>query len=627
LRDELVNYLHFVSTGLPHPINIPAVPMYADEYICGEELWVGDMPKIGGNFICCVSLEGFPFHSYPNILEILEHLPIAYRWSNRMTMLDQHESVGELKKKRRKWRQKQRGFLAQIFKVNGGMVNEDAIAMGKETEAAINESNAGLVAFGYYTSVVVLMGPDKKELYENARFLVREVQREGFACRIETINTLEAWLGTLPGHTYPNVRRSLIHTLNLADILPLSTVWPGQETCPSPFYPDNSPALLYGATSGSTPFRLNLHVGDVGHTLVFGPTGAGKSTLLATIIAQFRRYPNASIFAFDKGNSLWAIANAAGGRHYDIASDATPNFAPLSVLESDSDMMWAEEWIANCYELQTGQRPTPTQRQEIHRAMILQRDASTSEFRSLSEFTTTVQDKELRDALNYYTVSGSLGHLLDSHRDGLQHDSFTVLELEELMALGDKAAIPVLLYLFRRFEKSLHGQPSLLVLDEAWIMLGHSVFREKIREWLKVLRKANCAVVLATQSLSDAVKSGIFDVLIESCPTKILLPNEEANKGGTEHHPGPKDLYTVMGLNEAQIHILETAMKKRHYYYLSPEGRRLFDLGLGPIALSFVAVSDKTTLAHLKQLKAIKGDQWPYEWLKERRVNYEALMS
>lgn len=627
LRDELVNYLHFASTGIAHPVNIPAIPMYADDYICGEELWIGDMPKIGSNFICCVSLEGFPFQSYPNILEILEHLPVAYRWSNRMIMLDQHESVGELKKKRRKWRQKQRGFMAQVFKVNGGMVNEDAVIMAKETEAAINDSNAGLVAFGYYTSVVVLMGADKKDLLENARLLVREVQREGFTCRIETLNTIEAWLGTLPGHTHPNVRRSLIHTLNLADMLPLSTVWPGHDTCPCPLYPVDSPPLLYGATSGSTPFRLNLHVGDVGHTLIFGPTGAGKSTLLATIIAQFRRYKNASIFAFDKGNSLWTLANAAGGRHYDIASELTPNFAPLSVLETDADMMWAEEWVANCYELQTGQPPTPTQRQEIHRAMVLQRDASASEYRSLSEFTTTVQDKALRDALNYYTVAGSLGRLLDSHQDGLSNDSFTVLEIEELMAMGDKAAIPVLLYLFRRFEKSLHGQPALLVLDEAWIMLGHPVFREKIREWLKVLRKANCAVVLATQSLSDAVKSGIFDVLIESCPTKILLPNEEANKGGTEHHPGPKDLYTIMGLNEAQIHILETAMKKRHYYYVSPEGRRLFDLGLGPIALSFVAVSDKATLSHLKKLKDSKGEQWPYEWLKERRVAYETLLS
>ena len=85
--------------------------------------------------------------------------------------------------------------------------------------------------------------------------------------------------------------------------------------------------------------------------------------------------------------------------------------------------------------------------------------------------------------------------------------------------MGDRNLIPVLLYLFRRIEKRLTGEPSLLILDEAWLMLGHPVFRDKIREWLKVLRKANCAAVLAPQSISDADRSAIIDVLKEICPT------------------------------------------------------------------------------------------------------------
>ena len=64
-------------------------------------------------------------------------------------------------------------------------------------------------------------------------------------------------------------------------------------------------------------------------------------------------------------------------------------------------------------------------------------------------------------------------------------------------------------------------------------MLGHPVFRAKIREWLKVLRKANCAVVLATQSLSDAARSGILDVLIESCPDQDFLAER---RGATRRH-------------------------------------------------------------------------------------------
>jgi type IV secretion/conjugal transfer VirB4 family ATPase len=621
LRDELVNYLHFALTGQAHPINIPPVAMYTGNYLGGQELWVGDTPKIGENFMVCIGLEGFPFESFPNCLDILDHLPVAYRWSTRMLFLDQHESVNELKRFRSKWRQKSRGFFAQVFKTSGGMVNEDALQMANQAESAIQEASSALVTFGYYTPVIILMGPDKTLLQEQARTIIREIQREGFACRLETINTVEAWLGSLPGHTHPNVRRALIHTLNLADLLPLSSIWAGKETCPCPLYPEESPALLYTASSGATPFRLNLHVGDVGHTLIFGPTGAGKSTLLATLIAQFRRYPYASIFAFDKGNSLWALTHASGGRHYDIAGADSPQFAPLAVLDTHADLAWAEEWIATCYQLQSGHAPTPRQREAIHKALVLFRDNGDKEHRSLTDYLSTVQDLDIRSALGYYTVDGALGHLLDSDTDGLQEDALTVLEIEELMGMGEKVAIPVLLYLFRRFEKSLKGQPALLVLDEAWIMLGHPVFREKIREWLKVLRKANCAVVLATQSLSDAVKSSIFDVLVESCPTKILLPNEEADKAGTENHLGPKDLYTVMGLNAAQIQILKTAEKKRHYYYVSPLGRRLFELNLGPVALSFVAVSDKATVAHLKDLQKQYGTQWPYIWLKERGVS------
>ena len=55
-------------------------------------------------------------------------------------------------------------------------------------------------------------------------------------------------------------------------------------------------------------------------------------------------------------------------------------------------------------------------------------------------------------------------------------------------------------------------------------MLGHPAFREKIREWLKTMRKANCFVFMATQSLSDASRSGILDVIAESLPPRFICP-------------------------------------------------------------------------------------------------------
>jgi type IV secretion system protein VirB4 len=520
------------------------------------------------------------------MLSVLDDVPVAYRFSTRFIPLDLTDAVGELSRYRRKWTQLKRGFWTQLFRTQGGPVNEDAVLMTQETESAHSEASSALVTFGYYTPVIVLMGEDRGALADQARMIARQIRVLGFACRVETVNTMEAWLGSLPGHAVPNVRRPLIHSLNLADLVPLSAKWPGRDANPSPLYPENSPPLMHAATGGATPFRLNLHVSDVGHTLIFGPTGAGKSVLLAMIAAQFRRYQDARITVFDKGRSIFALATACGAAHYDLAGDdASPGLCPLAAIDADADAAWAEDWIAVAHELQTGAHPAPRQKQEIHRAIRLLRQAGTGG-RTLTDFLATVQDAEIRAALAPYTIDGALGRLLDARQDELEANAFTVFEIDELMGLGERSLIPVLLYLFRRFERSLDGSPALLLLDEAWIMLGHPVFREKIREWLKVLRKANCAVVLATQSLSDAARSGLLDVLQEACPTKIFLPNEEAGKSGSGQVLGPRDVYALFGLNDAEIAIIETGVKKRHYYAVSPEGRRQFELGLGPIALA-----------------------------------------
>jgi len=636
--DELINYLHFALTGESIALRIPDCPMYLDAWLGFPELWPGDTPRLGDKFISCVAIDGFPGASYPGILDMLDGLALAYRWSSRFIFLDEHEAVAALNRYRLKWQQKVRGFWSQVIKSQKGMINTDALDMTKQAETAINDAKSGLVAYGYYTPVIVLMHKNRQVLEEQARYVRREIERKGFAARIESVNALEAWLGTLPSHTYPNIRRPLIHTLNLADLLPLTSVWPGLRQNPCDFYPADSPPLMHTVTTGATPFRLNLHVGDVGHTLVFGPTGAGKSTLLATMLAQFRRYQSrprrnssrlpSNIIAFDKGRSLFTLCMASRGIHYDIGNDEieTPALMPLANIDSSAEALWAEEWIATCYELQAQNPPNPQQKAEIHRAMDLLRE-SPRNFRSLTDFVSTVQDSEIRAALNHYTISGSMGHLLDGKDDALTFSSLTVFELDELMKMGNANAIPVLLYLFRRFERSLNGQPSLLSLDEAWVMLGHPVFREKLREWLKELRKKNCAVIMATQSLSDAVNSGLLDVLLEQCPTKILLPNKEAEQYGTKETPGPADLYTMFGLNSREINILKNGQYKRQYYYKSPLGRRVFELGLGPLALAFVAISSKEDLAEIQNLLAKYGEDWPVAWLNYKGVNYEQYLA
>ncbi|MHC2585312.1 type IV secretion/conjugal transfer VirB4 family ATPase [Bradyrhizobium diazoefficiens] len=548
-------------------------------------------------------------------------MPLTYRWSSRFMFLDDQDARQKLERTRKKWQQKVRPFIDQLFQTQSRSIDQDAAAMVAEAEDAIAEASSQLVAYGYYTPVIVLFDESSARLQEKAEAVRRLIQAEGFGARIETLNATEAFLGSLPGNWYANIREPLINTRNLADLIPLNSVWSGNPTAPCPFFPPASPPLMQVA-SGSSPFRLNLHVDDVGHTLVFGPTGSGKSTLLALIAAQFRRYAGAQIFAFDKGRSMMPLTLAAGGDHYEIGGDEVDSaaalaFCPLSDLSTDTDRAWAAEWVETLVAVQ-GVLITPDHRNAISRQIGLMVKARG---RSLSDFVSGVQMREIKDALHHYTVDGPMGQLLDAERDGLQLGSFQTFEIEQLMNMGERNLVPVLTYLFRRIEKRLTGNPSLIILDEAWLMLGHSVFRDKIREWLKVLRKANCAVLLATQSISDAERSGIIDVLKESCPTKICLPN------GAAREPGTREFYERIGFNERQIEIVATAVPKREYYVASPEGRRLFNMALGPVALSFVGASGKDDLKRILALKKAEAN-WPVHWLKERGIGHaETLLA
>ena len=605
-HDDFLRWLNFCVTGNDHPIMLPSNPIYLDAVIGGQELWSGVVPKIGRKFVQVVAIEGFPLESYPGMLGALAELSCEYRWSNRFIFMDPHQAVKDLEKFRKKWRQKVRGFFDQFFNTNSGAVNQDALMMVNDAEAAMAEVNSGLVAQGYYTSVVVLMHEDRGQLEANVRQVEKAINARGFVARVETINTMDAFMGSLPGHGVENVRRPLINTLNLADLLPSSTIWTGQADAPCPMYPPQAPALMQCMTQGATPFRLNLHVNDLGHTFIFGPTGAGKSTHLAILAAQLRRYQGMSLYCFDKGMSMYPLVKACGGQHFEVAGDDEKlAFCPLQFLETKSDRAWAMEWVDGMLAL-NGLSTTPAQRNEIGNAII---NLHASGGRTLSELVLTIQDEQIREALKPYTTDGAMGYLLDASEDGLSLSDFTVFEIEDLLNLGDKYVLPVLLYLFRRIERSLKGQPAAIILDEAWLMLGHPVFRAKIREWLKVLRKANCLVLMATQSLSDAANSGILDVIVESTATKIFLPNSFARDEDASA------LYRRMGLNKRQIEILATAVQKRHYYYVSDKGRRLYDLALGPLALAFVGNSDKESIAAIKTLEARYGDGWVDEWL------------
>src|SRR6202044_2317509 len=184
-----------------------------------------------------------------------------------------------------------------------------------------------------------------------------------------------------------------------------------------------APPLFLAKTEGSTPFRFSLHVGDVGHTLVVGPTGAGKSVLLALMGLQFRRYAGSQVFTFDFGGSIRAAALAMGGDWHDLggalSDDATEPVAlqPLAGIGDAAERAWAAEWIANILARETIVI-TPEAKDHLWSALTSLASAPSAE-RTLTGLSVLLQSQALKRALQPYCLNGPYGRLLDAEAERL----------------------------------------------------------------------------------------------------------------------------------------------------------------------------------------------------------------
>ncbi|HYN21024.1 MAG TPA: hypothetical protein VE078_08695 [Thermoanaerobaculia bacterium] len=624
----LLTHIHTALTGHPYPVAVPPTPCYLDCVLASADLLGGMEPRIGDHHIAAVSLHGFPAATTTGLLEPLQNLSFPYRFSTRFLFLDPASAAHDIRKIRAGWFRKRRGLgdmlrLALTPTPASGeepkdtFANQDALAMATDADLALAEANSGAVRYGYYTATVVLFDSDRAALAEHVRQVLRTVRNHGVTASLETTNALEAFFGSLPSYGRHNIRRPLLHTLNLSHLLPTTSVYAGSARNPSPLFPPGSPALLWAATGGTTPFRFNLHSGgDVGHTLIVGPTGAGKSALVSLLQAQWLRYPRAQLFVFDKGGSSYPLAAAAGGVHYDVGAEEGLGFYPLQHVTDPAERAWAAGWFETLL-AQQGLTVTPEHRAHLQRGLELL-STFPPDARTLSAFSSKLQDHALRTAIQPYTLAGLFGSLFDASHDPLRTSHYSVFEMASLLEVYQKAVTPILLYLFHRIEERLDGRPTLIVLEEAWSFLANSLFAEKISAWLRELRKKNSAVVFVTQSLSDLYTSPLRDVLLGSCRTKILLPNPEATTDAAAVY------YRALGLNAREIEIIAGATPKRHYYLATPEGRRLLDLGLGPITLSFVGASSRDDIRAISQLRAVHGDRWSIEWLRSRNLHSQA---
>lgn len=618
---DTLTYLHSTVSTHRQRVGVPDTPMHLDVLLADQPLAGGLEPRLGDAHLRVLTISGFPAATWPGLLDELNRLAFPYRWSTRAICMDKIDAAKVLTRIRRQWFAKRKSIMAILKEVltneASALIDSDAQNKALDADEALQDLGADVIGHAYVTATVCVWDDDAGTADAKLRLVEKTIQGRDFTCMVETVNAVEAWLGSLPGHAYANVRQPPISTLNLAHMIPLSAVWAGPER-------DEhlaAPPLFHAKTEGSTPFRFSQHVGDVGHTMVVGPTGAGKSVLLALMALQFRRYEGAQVFAFDFGGSIRAAALAMGGDFHDLGGalsddeDRGVALQPLAHIDDPAERAWAAEWLVGVLERE-GVPATPEIKEHLWTALGSLASAPAAE-RTISGLTVLLQSNALKRALQPYTVAGPWGRLVDAEAERLGFANVQAFETEGLV--GSAAAPAVLAYLFHRIQTRLDGRATLVIVDEGWLALDDATFGAQLREWLKTLRKKNASVVFATQSLADIETSAIAASIIESCPTRLFLPNDRATE------PQIAAAYQRFGLNERQIAILSRAIPKRDYYCQSRRGNRLFELGLGSVALALCAASAKTDQVRIGEILAAHGpDGFAAAWLAHRGLPWAA---
>jgi type IV secretion system protein VirB4 len=453
--EETLTYLHGTVSCNGHRIAVPEVPFHLDALLTDSPLAGGLSPRLGDEHLRVLTVRGFPASSWPGMLDELNAQGFAYRWVTRFVFLDKAHAERELVRLRRQWFAKRKSITAllreTIFQQESPLVDSDADNKAGDADAALQELGSDEVAFGYVTATLVVRDADAGMADEKIKAIERIVQGRGFVTIRETFNAVEAWLSSIPGNVYANVRQPLISTLNLAHLMPMSALWAGQVNNAHL----NGPPLLIARTGGVTPFRWVTHIGDVGHTLIVGPTGAGKSVLLSVMAMQFRRYERSRVVFFDKGGSARATVLGLQGQHVDLGEEGAIAFQPLARIDEMAERSWAAQWIAGLLSHERVEL-TPEVKDAVWSALNSLASAPIEQ-RTLTGLSVLLQSNALRQALQPYTLNGPMGRLLDADHDQVSLADVQGFEMESLMQ-GKSAVLPVLLYLFHRLEVSRVNQ-------------------------------------------------------------------------------------------------------------------------------------------------------------------------
>lgn len=560
----------------PNPMSLPKYVLL-DSYLGMDTLNVEeDYLEFSGatskKDVAVLSIKGepeaYPEHTQPGLLDVLYQVDGEWIISMALRMTDVDAAKSYMKSFRTFYNNTQKSVMSMVgeavTEVKSNNVNDDAEVRSGQTSQAIKSFATGNALAAYSNISVIVFGDTVGHLKNQVDEVYKALTEKEFTPLRETMHTLAAWAGTIPGQWALPVRWVFLTGGPIADMIPVHGIYTGH---PSNQYLSEQlnrpiPSLAKFDTEEGATFDFNFHVADLGHTLVAGPSRSGKSVFINFLITQWLRYPNSRVIVFDKDYSNAITCMMNDGVYMDYASVKGMPLNPIKNLETQADIDWLGQWLEQL--LQTKDESLNSEQSIELAAGVRRMLAVPEEFRRLStlaEHLTGPHAQDLRNRLSIWTT-GVWSRFFSHKEDGLHLARYTSIAMDEVTSMDLMApARAFLSYMFHRIEKSLDGNPTFIYLEEAWFAFEDPVFSDRLKQWLKRLAKKNAIVVMATQSAFESQSSSSFSSIIDNVPTLILLPHPKAS--------AYKDFYrNNFQIDPYQVEILQDLTQKKDYYVI-----------------------------------------------------------
>ena len=588
LLSEPLSFIYELINGERRPVALPHQEI--SEYVSSSRLVFGreslhyrGAHKGQERFSSIISIKDYAPETMAGMLDNLLSLPFEYVLTQSFTFEGRQKSVDRLDSTRRKYASA-----------------SDSLTLQTQLLDAKDQVQAGLVAFGshHLTLQVISESPEAVDL--NVSKAVTAFTNTGCITVREDINLEAAFWAQLPGNFSYIARGAGISSLNFASFSSLHNYPYGKETGN---HWGNSVTTF--ETVAGTPFHFNFHVNDLGNFTCIGPSGSGKTVLLGFLLSQAQKFKPKCIF-FDKDRGAEILIRALGGSYGLIEPGVPTGFNPLQLPNTEENRAFLFDWIKSLIG-----RTTTSEEDKILTTAIAENFTQSKVAQNLHTFSELVlgqsRDERLGRDLERWHSGGEFAWLFDNEEDTLDLNSRVISF--DLTSILDTPAIrtATLLYMFHRVRMALDGSKSLIFIDEGWKALDDPVFANKIKDWLKTIRKMNGVIGFGSQSASDAANSSISDSLIEQCPTQIFMPNSKAK---TEDYRG------AFSLTESEFRVVkESPVGSRQFLIKQGNGSAVAKLDLAGMDDEIAVLSGRTeTVNLLREIREEVGDD-PSIWL------------